>query len=150
MAKTRRASKRAAKKSNQNLLWIALAVVAVLVLGGFALIRLGGQPATASTLPAEISVQEAYKLYQNGTFVLDVRTPEEWDEFHVPNTTLIPLDELPDRVNELPKDREIVVICRSGNRSAVGRDILLGAGFKNVTSVDGGLRAWQAAGYPVE
>jgi len=150
MAKTRRTSKHAAKKSNQNMMWIALAAIVVLLVGGFALIRSGGQTATTTTLPAEISVQEAYKLYQDGTFVLDVRTPEEWNDFHAPNTTLIPLDELESRVNELPKDREIVVICRSGNRSAVGRDILLNAGFSQVTSVDGGLTAWRAAGYPVE
>ena len=151
MAKTRRAAKHPAPKSTQNLLWIALAAVTVLLIAGFALIRLSVQPAPATTaLPAEISVQEAYKLYQDGTFVLDVRTPEEWDDFHAPNTTLIPLDELPNRVNELPKDQPIVVICRSGNRSAVGRDILRQAGFANVTSVNGGLKAWRAAGYPVE
>lgn len=150
MAKTRRASKQSAPKSNQKLLWVALVAVAVLVLGGFALIRAGGQSATASTLPAEISVQEAYQKYQAGTFVLDVRTPEEWNDFHAPNTTLIPLNTLASRVNELPKDQEILVICRSGNRSAQGRDILLNAGFTQVTSVRGGLKAWRAAGYPVE
>lgn len=151
MAKTRRASKQTAKKSNQNIMWIALAAIVVLLVGGFALIRSGGQPtATTGAVAPNISVDEAYKLYQNGTFVLDVRTPEEWNDFHAPNTTLIPLDELESRVNELPKDQEIVVICRSGNRSAVGRDILLNAGFSQVTSVDGGLTAWRAAGYPVE
>ncbi len=150
MAKTRRMSKQAAKKSNQNMMWIGLLAVVVLVLGGWALINGGGQSAAAPTLPAEISVQEAYQKYQAGTFVLDVRTPEEWNDFHAPNTTLIPLNELASRVNELPKDREIVVICRSGNRSAQGRDILLDAGFTQVTSVRGGLKAWRAAGYPVE
>ena len=150
MAKTRRTSKHTAAKSNQKMLWIAFSAVAVLVLGGFALIRSGGQSATATTLPAEISVQEAYQKYQAGTFVLDVRTPEEWDDFHAPNTTLIPLDELESRVNELPQDQEIVVICRSGNRSAVGRETLLNAGFSQVTSVAGGLKAWRSAGYPVE
>lgn len=150
MTKTRRASKQTAKKSNQNMMWIALAAIVVLLVGGFALIRSGGQPTATGAVAPNISVDEAYKLYQNGTFVLDVRTPEEWNDFHVPNTTLIPLDELENRVNELPKDQEIVVICRSGNRSAVGRDILLNAGLTQVTSVDGGLTAWRAAGYPVE
>ena len=65
---------------------------------------------------------------------MDVRTQEEWNEFHAPNTTLIPLDELASRVNELPKDQPIVVVCRSGNRSQTGRDILLQAGF-NATSM---------------
>lgn len=82
--------------------------------------------------------------------VLDVRTVEEWNEFHAPNTTLIPLDELASRVDEVPRDREIVVVCRSGNRSQQGRDILLNAGFEKVTSMTGGLNEWRARGYPIE
>lgn len=102
-----------------------------------------------TSLPAEISVGDAYTKYQNGAFFLDVRTPEEWNQFHAPNSTLIPLDQLSSRLNEIPKDKEIVVVCRSGNRSAQGRDILLNAGFAQVTSMQGGLTDWQAAGYPV-
>ncbi len=63
------------------------------------------------------------------------------------STTLIPLDELPDRLGELPKDQEIVVICRSGNRSQEGRDILIDAGYTQVSSMAGGLNEWKAAGY---
>jgi rhodanese-related sulfurtransferase len=123
-----------------------VAIVAVLV---FLIASLGGEQSTnAGTLPASVSVDEAYKLYQEGTFVLDVRTQEEWNEFHAPNTTLIPLDELASRVNELPKDQPIVVVCRSGNRSQTGRDILLQAGF-NATSMNGGLNAWRDSGHPV-
>lgn len=107
----------------------------------------GGGVSTA--LAKEISVDEAYQMYQSGTFVLDVRTQEEWDEYHAPTTTLIPLDQLPNRLNELPKDREIVVVCRSGNRSQQGRDILLAAGY-NATSMAGGLKEWYAKGYPIE
>ncbi|MEA5077769.1 MAG: rhodanese-like domain-containing protein, partial [Anaerolineaceae bacterium] len=64
-----------------------------------------------------------------------------------PGATLIPLGELANRLSELPKDQEIVVVCRSGNRSAQGRDILLNAGFTNVTSMAGGMNQWSAAGY---
>jgi len=123
-----------------------LVLVALLI---FLIAALGGeQSSSAGKLPAFVSVDEAHQMYQDGTFVLDVRTPEEWNEFHVPNTTLIPLDELASRVNELPKDQPIVVVCRSGNRSQAGRDILLQAGF-NVTSMNGGLNEWRASGYPV-
>jgi len=115
----------------------------------FLIASLGGEQASSTgTLPASISVDEAFQMYQDGTFVLDVRTPEEWNEFHAPNTTLIPLDELAARVNELPKDGPIVVVCRSGNRSQEGRDILLQAGFK-ATSMNGGLTEWRASGYSV-
>jgi len=123
-----------------------LIVVALLV---FLIASLGGEQASnAYKLPAFVSVDEAYQMYQEGTFVLDVRTSEEWNEFHAPDTTLIPLDQLAARVNELPKDQPIVVICRSGNRSQSGRDILLQAGF-DATSVNGGLNEWRATGYPV-
>lgn len=101
----------------------------------------------ASTLPAEVSVDEAAALRDDGAFVLDVRQPEEWVEIHIPDATLIPLGELAARVAEVPKDQEILVYCRSGNRSQEGRDILKAAGFENVTSMDGGIKDWAAAGY---
>ena len=129
---------------------IVLAVVALVIV---LLVFWGNSRATSnpsSALPAEISVSEAYNKYQNSAFVLDVRTQEEWDDFHAPNTTLIPLDQLSSRLNEIPHDKEIVVVCRSGNRSQQGRDILLNAGFAQVTSMQGGLNEWRASGYPVE
>jgi len=101
-------------------------------------------------LPATVSVDKAYSMVQGGAFVLDVRTVEEWDEFHAPGATLIPLGELASRVDELPRDKPIVVVCRSGNRSQQGRDILLAAGFTQVTSMDGGLNQWHSSGYPIE
>ena len=125
-----------------------LTVVALVALVVY-LIVLSASGSPSTSLASEISVDEAYQKYQAGTFVLDVRTQEEWDEYHAPNTTLIPLDELPTRLNELPKDQEIVVVCRSGNRSQQGRDILLNAGF-NATSMAGGLKEWYAKGYPTE
>ena len=125
-----------------------LTVVAIVALIVY-LIATSAGGGTSSTLAREVSVDQAYEMYQAGTFVLDVRTQEEWDEYHAPNTTLIPLDELPSRLNELPKDQEIVVVCRSGNRSQQARDILLQAGF-NATSMTGGLKEWYAKGYPIE
>lgn len=107
-----------------------------------------GSIAKENTLPRAVSASEAFELYQKGAFFLDVRTLEEWDAFHVENATLIPLDELPNRITELPKDRLIVVICLSGSRSASGRDILLEAGFPQVTNMSGGLEEWVASGYP--
>lgn len=97
---------------------------------------------------AEITVAEAAALRDSGAFILDVRQPEEWAEYHIPDTTLIPLNELSSRISEIPRDQKIVVVCRSGNRSQAGRDILLDAGFTNVTSMAGGLTAWRSNGYP--
>lgn len=129
-----------------------IAFLAVVALAIYLILQMGGVSNNASTtsLPREISVSEAYEKYQQGAFFIDVRTQEEWNEFHVPNTSLVPLDQLPARLNEIPKDREIVVVCRSGNRSQEGRDILLNAGFTSVTSMTGGLSDWRASGYPIE
>lgn len=122
-----------------------LLIVALIV---YLLLQMGGR--NNSALASTVSVNEAYQMAQNGAFVLDVRTVEEWNEFHAPGSTLIPLDQLAARLNEVPRDRQIVVVCRSGNRSQQGRDILLNAGFEQVTSMTGGLNEWRASGFPIE
>jgi rhodanese-related sulfurtransferase len=145
MAKATRRKAQQQKKSNQHILWGVLALV---VLGLGVVWLMSRNTTTASSMPPEISVEEAVAKQQAGAFLLDVREPSEWNDAHIAGATLIPLGELPSRVNELPKDKEIVVVCRSGNRSAQGRDILLNAGFDQVTSMAGGLNQWKAAGYP--
>jgi rhodanese-related sulfurtransferase len=126
-----------------------LGVVAVVIL--FIVLSSGGQTTANPTLASTISVEDAYKLYQSGdTFFLDVREQSEWDEYHIPNTTLIPLGQLDQRLAEVPKDKPVVVVCRSGNRSDVGRDKLLAAGYTNVTSMDGGVSTWRTKGYPIK
>ena len=139
-------NKKSVKKSNNStLLWVGLGII-VLVFAGVMLTR-SNTASSAAGLPSEISVSEASTMRDAGAFILDVRQPEEWVEGHIPNATLIPLGELASRVSELPQDQEIVVVCRSGNRSAQGRDILLAAGFENVTSMAGGMNQWSSAGY---
>ncbi len=125
--------------------WLVLAV-GVLAVAAFALLG-GDNRSTTATLPAEVSVAKAAELRGEGVFVLDVREPDEWAQAHIPGATLIPLGELQARVDELPKDQPVLVYCRSGNRSATGRDILKAAGFGNVTSMAGGINQWIAAGY---
>jgi rhodanese-related sulfurtransferase len=142
-------SKTPAKKGLN--VWLIVAAVATVAMIAAIVFLLRGEAAESSAaagLPKEISVAQAKEKYDSGVFLLDVRQPEEWNEYHIPETTLIPLGELKSRVNELPKDKEIVVVCRSGNRSQEGRDILLSAGFEQVTSMAGGVKDWSAAGYP--
>lgn len=134
-------------------LWIGslLVLIAILSLGMSACSSAPAQVSTdVETLPATISIHEANELYEEGVFLLDVRTQEEWDDFHAPDTTLIPLDQLESRLGELPIGEPIVVVCRSGNRSQAGRDILLANGYEPTTSMEGGLNAWRDAGYPIE
>jgi rhodanese-related sulfurtransferase len=102
----------------------------------------------ASGLPPEVDVATAASMQADGAFMLDVREPDEWAAGHIDGATLIPLGELASRTAEVPADREIVVVCRSGNRSAQGRDILLGAGLADVTSMAGGMNDWIAADEP--
>jgi rhodanese-related sulfurtransferase len=146
-------SKKPLKKQQKTtpswLMWAALGALALIVVAAASLFAVNQLSASNRAFPAQISVDEAYKFYNEGAFLLDVRTQEEWDEYHVPGTTLIPLDELPDRLAEVPADQTIVVVCRSGNRSQKGRDILLDAGFDQVTSMADGLKVWRTQGYPV-
>jgi rhodanese-related sulfurtransferase len=103
----------------------------------------------AAVYPAEVTIQEAAAKRDAGAFILDVREQFEWDSFHIPGSTHIPLGELDQRLSELPAEQEVVVVCRTGNRSQVGRDILLAAGWEQATSMSGGVVDWQAAGYPI-
>lgn len=109
---------------------------------------------TAAAAPAgtwqEISIAQAEQKRTDGALMLDVREQDEWDTLHIPGATLIPLSTLPTHLSELPKDQEIVVYCRSGNRSKSGAEILSQAGFTNVSSMAGGITEWQTAGYPTE
>lgn len=81
--------------------------------------------------------------------ILDVRTPEEFSEGHIAGARLIPVQELENRLAEVPGDRQVYVYCRSGVRSVQASEILAAAGFTRVENIEGGIKAWQAAGFPV-
>jgi glyoxylase-like metal-dependent hydrolase (beta-lactamase superfamily II)/rhodanese-related sulfurtransferase len=76
-------------------------------------------------------------------FVLDVREPEEVAEWAIPGSSNLPVRELANRLGELPRDREVVVVCASGNRSAIAADFLAGQGVR-VANLRGGMAAWGA------
>jgi rhodanese-related sulfurtransferase len=135
---------RKARKQNQLLKWggLGIAVVVIIVAVILLIPKITGD--------THISATQAYQKYQQGAFFLDVRSQEEWTQVHIANSTLIPLDELQNRLSELPKDRDIVVVCLSGHRSEEGVTILRDAGFSRATCMTGGLTAWKATGYPLE
>jgi rhodanese-related sulfurtransferase len=133
-----------ARRRNQLWKWLGLGVAAVVIIIAAILLI---PKITGNT---HISVAQAYQKYQQGAFFLDVRSQEEWDQVHIANSTLIPLDDLPNKLSELPNDRDIVVVCLSGHRSQEGVTILRKAGFSNATCMTDGLTAWKAAGYPLE
>ena len=79
-----------------------------------------------------------------GPFVLDVRQPEEEAEGVIPGARMIPLPELPERLAEIPADREIFVHCRSGGRSSRAVKLLREAGISGAVNITGGINAWNA------
>jgi rhodanese-related sulfurtransferase len=83
-------------------------------------------------------------------FVLDVRTPEEYASGYVPGAVNIPHDQLASRLAEVPKDREIVLYCRSGRRALLAADVLAAQGYKDLDHLQGDIVAWVENGRPVE
>ena len=137
-------SERSQKRRKRNLawLWVGLGVLVIVVVGIFLF-----SPKTAPSV--EITPAQAYAKFQQGAFFLDVRSQDEWNQFHVAGSSLIPLDQLQNRLSELPRDKDIVVVCLSGHRSLSGTAILQQAGFTRVSCLSGGLQAWMAQNYPV-
>jgi rhodanese-related sulfurtransferase len=82
-------------------------------------------------------------------FVLDVREQWEYDEGHIPGVVLLPLGEVPARLDEIPTDKTVIVTCRTGNRSGQAVNFLRANGFDNVHNMLGGIVAWEQAGYEV-
>lgn len=107
-----------------------------------------------------ISVQEAKELIEKGNvFVLDVRTPAEFNQSHIEGAILIPVSNAfgsnlsPDnllkaRTNEVPKNKKVLVYCRTGRRSIEASAVLANAGYQ-VYNMEGGIGSWIDAGYPV-
>jgi rhodanese-related sulfurtransferase len=84
----------------------------------------------------------------DGGYLLDVREDDEWAAGHAPHAVHVPLGELSDRSGEIPRDREVYVICRSGARSAYAAQVLAGAGWMAVDVADG-MTGWAVAGRPM-
>jgi len=135
----------AQKKQQKWLLPLMLVAVAVII---GAMVLLTNKPQT-DALPATVSVEDAAQRFDQGAFLLDVRTDVEWNQGHINGAVLIPLDELSARIDEVPTDQDVLIICRSGNRSGQARDILRAAGLKRTTSISGGINEWIAKDLPV-
>ncbi|GAX91144.1 rhodanese-like domain-containing protein [Effusibacillus lacus] len=76
--------------------------------------------------------------------LLDVRQPEEYEAGHIPGAVLIPLGELESRIDELDKEKEYLVICRSGRRSVMACHLLNERGFDKLFNLQGGMLEWTA------
>lgn len=97
---------------------------------------------------ATITAAEAHQAAKSGALLVDVREPDEWRAGHVAKSRHIPLSHLGDHLNELPSDRPIITVCRTGRRSGIAAKTLNGKNFQ-AANLTGGLHAWAAAGLPV-
>ncbi|MCK5153684.1 MAG: rhodanese-like domain-containing protein [Spirochaetales bacterium] len=100
----------------------------------------------------EVTSKEGADLIKNiNPFILDVRTEGEYQQGHLENSFLLPVQVLEDEIGliEKYKDQDIFIYCRSGNRSTVASKILLDAGFTTVYNLRYGISGWTAEGYPV-
>jgi metal-sulfur cluster biosynthetic enzyme/rhodanese-related sulfurtransferase len=111
---------------------------------------IGGEPPSADVVAQGLAYRDiepapALVMYEQHPelFVLDVRTPAEFNAGHIPRAHLIPLDELEDRVKELPrKDVAMLVTCAAGGRSTAACQILADQGFTRLLNLAGGMHAW--------
>jgi rhodanese-related sulfurtransferase len=108
-----------------------------------------GPGATTRPAPApEVEPAAADDLAAAGALLLDVREADEWHTGHAPRSTWLPMGQVLERASELPRQERIVVVCRSGGRSAAVAEALRHQGLDAV-NLAGGLRAWTGAGLPL-
>lgn len=101
--------------------------------------------------PSVSPMQATLLINRDEAVVLDVREQAEFSDGHIPNARFIPLGQVTKRMAELDKfrDKSIVVVCRSGNRSANACSMLRKGGFEKVLNLSGGMMAWEQANLPV-
>jgi rhodanese-related sulfurtransferase len=115
--------------------------------GDYAWVQVNGHEAAVPS----ISVQEAPGwLDAHHAAVLDVREPAEYAAGHVPGAVSVPQADLALRLDELPSQRDVLVVCHSGARSLRSARFLKAVGYDRVTNLEGGTQAWMQAGHPVE
>jgi rhodanese-related sulfurtransferase len=132
------------EQRERRLLYLALALsVVASVLLAPSLLPQGGY--------GDVTVQKARNLIEDkpDLVILDVRTASEYDEGHIEGAVNIPVQELSVRFDELSIEDELLVYCRTGNRSAQAVDILLDLGFTKIYHMNEGITGWIEAGYPV-
>ena len=134
---------------------LMLALLVVLSLGGCAnppvsVVGAGGGRVDASTLGPEVDPATVAALAGDGAVtVIDVREDWEYEEGHIEGAVLIPLGSLPERVDDIPTDRPVILVCRSANRSGQAYRFLTQEGFTNVHNMVGGMIAWEEAGLEI-
>ena len=100
---------------------------------------------------SRITVAEANEMMsRDDVVVIDVREPHEYSAGHVPDAKLIPVNSVYARRDELPTDKDIILVCAVGQRSALASEMAAAAGLTRLFNLEGGTDAWVKAGMPVE
>ncbi len=100
---------------------------------------------------SRISAAEAKEMIERGDVqVVDVRRPDEYTASHLSDTTLIPVDDLYGRMDELSEDKDLIFHCAVGVRSALACEIAAAMGRTRCFNMEGGIDAWKANAFPVE
>lgn len=132
--------------------WLLLCSIILIMLSGCSMNEIQNkeqQQLKSSLAQKEVTFQDITsrdlkELITSGDILLiDVREPYEFEEGYINNSINIPLGQLDNRLHELPKDKSIVVYCRSDRRSAAAAEILVNHGFLKVYNLKGGILAWQ-------
>jgi rhodanese-related sulfurtransferase len=111
-----------------------------------------GQAQPATPFVGRAEVQKRIENKDPDLVVLDVRTPDEYAAGHVPGARNVPHDQLAARLGELSsmRDKQVVLYCRSGRRSALAEEVLRQAGFKRLLHLEGDFLGWEGESRPVE
>lgn len=96
-----------------------------------------------------IGPRELYQAVDQGAVVVDVRTPQEFAEGHVPGAINLPVENVVQWADTLPKDKPVYLYCRSGNRSRQAAEYLKKKGYTNLYNLEGGILAIQREGFPL-
>lgn len=90
-------------------------------------------------------------MMEEGALLIDIRELREWETIRIPGAEFKPLSEMQQWYEDLPRDRDVILQCRSGNRSAQATEALISqAGFDRVFNLTGGIIAWHSADFPVD
>jgi len=103
---------------------------------------------SCSRVPKLLDPAATLAAQNEGALIVDIRPVDDYEEFHIPKSVNIPLSDLPDRMDEIPMEVHVILAGTLGRASLEARDILIEAGYEQVSSLEGGVMAWYDAGYP--
>lgn len=100
---------------------------------------------------SEITLETYLNDYEKESHLLiDVRSVGEYEAGHLPKAKNIPLNELPDKLESIPKDKPVILVCWSGSRSRSATQMLIKEGYENVHNLKGGTMLWKMQGKPIK